>query len=128
MLVGWSLDWLFSKRLAGAKKTNERKEGHMALDVYFKEDILNALCAAYAANEGAANALLAAYAASEGAAKQDPADEVLKAYHRGFVTALGVVGLAFGLPPSAFLSEGQPPGQFLIQGQPRLPWKVEPDG
>ncbi len=90
----------------------------MALDVYFREDILNALCAAYAASEGATSLI----------AKQDLADGLLKAYYRGFVTALGVVGLAFGLPPSAFLSEGQPPGQFLIQGQPRLPWKVEPDG
>jgi hypothetical protein len=69
----------------------------MALDVYFREDILNVLRATYIAGEGPA-ALVAEVLGDRDLAEV-PADKLLQIYRRGFHTALGAVGLAFGLAP-----------------------------
>jgi|GEM_PF-4482068 len=72
----------------------------MAFDVYFKEDIFNALRSIYAAGDGASGLILELLQdpelrglVSEGAALT----RLVQIYRRGFVTALGAVGLAFGL-------------------------------
>jgi hypothetical protein len=67
----------------------------MALDVYFREDILNVLRAAYVAGEGPTS--LAAQLTHDPDLGGVPADKLLQAYRCGFITALGAVGLAFGL-------------------------------
>lgn len=67
----------------------------MAFDVYFKEDILNALRSVYAANEGAAG--LACELLQDPDLQGVELTRLMQIYRRGFVTALGAVGLAFGL-------------------------------
>jgi hypothetical protein len=66
----------------------------MALDVYFREDILNVLRATYVAGEGSGAVL-------EALEDQDlsavPVHKLVGIYRSGFATALGAVGLAFGL-------------------------------
>jgi hypothetical protein len=67
----------------------------MALDVYFKEDILNVLRATYVASEGPAT--LVAEVLQDPALRDVPLDKLLRIYRRGFLTAIGAVGIAFGL-------------------------------
>ena len=78
----------------------------MALDVYFKEDVLNVLRATYVAGEGPAT--LVAEMLQDPELQNVPLDKLLGVYRRGFVTALGAVGLAFGLesPRSARVDFG----------------------
>jgi hypothetical protein len=74
------------------------KEKGMALDVYFQEDILKALRAAHAASEG--SAALVAEMLDDPDLGQIPLSKLLGMYRRGYQTALGVIGLAFGLDPT----------------------------
>ena len=79
----------------------------MALDVYFKQDILNILRATYVAHEGPASLMVDLLQDRELCAALDAADvpleKLLQIYRQGFCTALSAVGLAFGVVP-----EGQP--------------------
>ena len=70
----------------------------MALDVYFRDDILNVLRATYAAADGPA-ALLGELV-RDPELRQLPLDRLVEVYRQGFCTALGAVALAFGLDPS----------------------------
>ena len=70
----------------------------MALDVYFRDDILNVLRATYAAADGPA-ALLTELARDPDL-RQMPVDRLVEVYRQGFCTALGAVALAFGLDRS----------------------------
>lgn len=67
----------------------------MSFDVYFKEDILNILRSTYAASEGSASLVLEMLEDPD--LKDVPVRKLLNIYRRGFATALGAVGLAFGL-------------------------------
>jgi hypothetical protein len=67
----------------------------VALDVYYKQDLYNALRAAYAANEGPAT--LVAEMLEDKELQDIPLDVLLRIYRRGFHAALGVIALAFGL-------------------------------
>ena len=67
----------------------------MALDVYFREDILNVLRATLAAS-GAPASLLSEFA-NDARLSDVPLDRLVDVYRQGFCTALGAVGLAFGL-------------------------------
>jgi hypothetical protein len=77
----------------------------VALDVYYREDILNVLRAMYVAGEGPATLV------SEILEDQDlrgiPLEKLLRIYRRGFHTALGAVGVAFGLVPLGREGEGR---------------------
>jgi len=70
----------------------------LALDVYFRDDILNVLRATYAAADGPA-ALLTELARDPDL-RHMPVDRLVEVYRQGFCTALGAVALAFGLDPS----------------------------
>jgi hypothetical protein len=70
----------------------------LALDVYFREDILNVLRATYAAADGPAALLSELIRDPE--LRHVPLDRLVQVYRQGFCTALGAVGLAFGLDPS----------------------------
>jgi hypothetical protein len=85
------------------------EEDDMALDVYFREDILNVLRATYVASEGPAT--LAVELLQDGDLRGVPLEKLLQIYRRGFHTALAAVGLAFGLVPS------EPVGQSLVRTQ-----------
>ncbi len=74
----------------------------MALDVYFREDILNVLRATYAA--AAVPASLLSSLAQDQRLGNAASDGLLEAYRQGFCTALGAVGLAFGVDPSGHRS------------------------
>ena len=78
----------------------------MGLDIWFAEDIRNALLAA---NE--ASAATAAIIAEQDLSGPQ-AIMILRAYHKGYRAALVTVALAFGLPPQTIYVE--PPTQ--IQG------------
>lgn len=67
----------------------------MALDVYFREDILNILRATYVASEGTSTLLTQLL--DDPDFHNVPIHKLMDIYRRGFVTALGSVGLAFGL-------------------------------
>jgi hypothetical protein len=67
----------------------------LALDVYFREDILNVLRATYAAADGPAALLSELVRDPE--LRHVPLDRLVQVYRQGFCTALGAVGLAFGL-------------------------------
>jgi hypothetical protein len=67
----------------------------MALDVYFREDILNVLRSAYVASEGSAS--LVTQVLQDPELRNIPVQKLLSIYRQGFVTALGSVGIAFGL-------------------------------
>jgi len=67
----------------------------MALDVFFKEDIRNILKSIYIASEGAI--LLADDLLQEPELSEIPLGTLLRIYRKGFVTALGSIGIAFGL-------------------------------
>ena len=72
----------------------------MAFDVYFKEDIFNALRSIYAAGDGASGVILELLQDPQlrGLVSEEAAlTRLVQIYRRGFVTALGAVGLAFGL-------------------------------
>jgi hypothetical protein len=70
----------------------------LALDVYFRDDILNVLRATYAAADGPA-ALLGELV-RDPELRQLPLDRLVEVYRQGFCTALGAVALAFGLDPA----------------------------
>ena len=82
----------------------------MALDVYYKQDILNVLRATYVANEGPASLVLETLADPDLRAAMDAAglpaeremiaEKMLHVYRQGFCTALAAIGLAFGLAPA----------------------------
>jgi hypothetical protein len=76
----------------------------MALDVYFREDILNVLRATYAAGEGPA--ALVAEMLQDDEFQGVSLDKLLQVYRQGFNTALGAVGLAFGLDARAAAARG----------------------
>ncbi len=67
----------------------------MSFDVYFKQDILNILRSTYAASEGSASLVLEMLEDPD--LQGVPVGKLLHIYRRGFATALGAVGLAFGL-------------------------------
>ena len=67
----------------------------MALKVYYREDILNALHAAYVASSGPA--ALATEVLEDQELQDIPLDKLLQVYMRGFNTALCAIGAAFGL-------------------------------
>ena len=83
----------------------------MALDIYYKEDILNALRALHVASEVPAALSIALLQGRDlpvevqGAAlyheREALAQDQLLAYQKGFRTALASVALAFGLVPVA---------------------------
>ena len=82
----------------------------MALDVYFKEDILNALRSAAAANGGAMGMI--AEWQSDPELRNVNAAKLAAIYERGFQQALGSIGLAFGVvepqrPPPRQIQEPQ---------------------
>jgi len=66
----------------------------MALDVYFREDIVNILRSVSLASEGPA--VLLAEIMQDPELKRVALDKLLEIYRRGFATALGAVGLAVG--------------------------------
>jgi hypothetical protein len=70
----------------------------LALDVYFRDDILNVLRATYAAADGPAALLSELVRDPE--LRHMPIDRLVEVYRQGFCTALGAVALAFGLDPS----------------------------
>ena len=90
------------------------EEDDMALDVYFKEDILNALRAMYVAGEGPAT--LAVELLQDGDLRGVPLEKLLQIYRRGFHTALAAVGLAFGLVPLD-MEQKAPADQSLVRAQ-----------
>jgi hypothetical protein len=71
----------------------------MALDIYYKEDILNALRGLHVAGAGSASLMSEILADPE---LQDlPLDKLLRVYQRGFNTGLVSVALSFGLDETA---------------------------
>jgi hypothetical protein len=68
----------------------------MALDIYFSEDIRNALLAADEASTSTARACAAV----------DGDQVTLRAYMEGYRAALSTVALAFGLMPSVIVAQG----------------------
>jgi len=64
----------------------------MALDIFFSDDIRNAL--------------LAADEASSSTAAYCPDGPILQAYMEGYRAALTTVALAFGLAPSVIVAQG----------------------
>jgi hypothetical protein len=84
-----------------------RREEKVALDVYFKQDILNVLRATYVANEGPASLVVELLKDRDLCAALDAADvpleKLLQIYRQGFCTALAAVGLAFGVVPEGRL-------------------------
>lgn len=76
----------------------------MTVDVYSKRDILNILRAIYTGGDGPA-ALLAELA-QDSELGQVPLEKVLRIYRQGFNTALGAVGLAFGMEAHPVQSVG----------------------
>ena len=75
----------------------------MALDVYYKEDILNALRGLHVAGEGPASLAVDLLGDPDLRASIEsgavPLEKLLQIYRRGFHTALAAVGLSFGLVP-----------------------------
>ena len=75
----------------------------MALDIYYKEDILNALRGLHVASEGPASLAVDLLCDPELRASIEsgaiPLEKLLQIYRRGFHTALAAVGLSFGLVP-----------------------------
>ena len=67
----------------------------MAMDVYFRQDILNVLRATYVACEGPASLALEMLQDQE--LQGVPLEKLLSVYQHGFQTALASVALAFGL-------------------------------
>jgi hypothetical protein len=80
----------------------------LALDVYFREDILNVLRATYVAADGPAALLSELVRDPE--LRHVPLDRLVQVYRQGFCTALGAVGLAFGLDSSE--RRGSSPGHL----------------
>jgi hypothetical protein len=90
----------------------------LALDVYFRDDILNVIRATYAAADGP-SALLSELV-RDPELRQMPLDRLVEAYRQGFCTALGAVALAFGLDPSDRRAN-PPAGLSAVVGQDALP-------
>jgi hypothetical protein len=83
----------------------------MALDVYFRDDILNILRSTYAASEGTSSLVMQLLQDPD--LEHVPVQKMLAIYRRGFITALGSVGLAFGL--DTIEQENQlPAGRSLV--------------
>ena len=87
----------------------------MALDVYFKEDILNALRSAAAANGGAMGMI--AEWQSDPELRNVNAAKLAAIYERGFQQALGSIGLAFGV-----IDMPQPPRQIQRSAESQQEW------
>lgn len=81
----------------------EEEREEMAVDVYFRKDILNVLRATYVASEGPAT--LVAELLEDPELRNVSLDKLLQIYQRGFNTALGAIGLAFGL--DSYSQEGE---------------------
>ena len=86
----------------------------MGLDIFFSEDIRNALLAA---NE--ASAATAAVIAEVGMVSEEVSEEAgkllalgLRAYREGYTAALATVALAFGLSPVVLLLPSRKVGNF----------------
>ena len=82
----------------------------MGLDIWFREDIYNALLAANEAN--AATTMVIAEVSEDLQLLHDPARALpltLRVYREGYKAALSTVALAFGISPQAVL--GGPDGQ-----------------
>jgi hypothetical protein len=83
-------------------------EDKVALDIYYKEDILNALRGLHVASEGPASLAVDLLGDPDLRASIEsgdvPLEKLLQIYRRGFHTALAAVGLSFGLVP---LERGQ---------------------
>ena len=77
----------------------------MGSQICFKQDVLNALRAAYVANRGSAR--LMAQTLGQFSAHDGSSDAILSAYNSGFAAALAAVALAFGLDRS---EDGAPVG------------------
>jgi hypothetical protein len=69
----------------------------MALDVFYKQDILNVLRATCVASEGSASLMVEMLGDED--LQGVPVEKLMAIYRRGFQTALASVGLAFGLVP-----------------------------
>ena len=70
----------------------------MGLDIFFAEDIRNALLAADEASSSTAR-VCAAVGGDPVTPRAEPRDEALRAYLEGYRAALTTVALAFGLSP-----------------------------
>jgi hypothetical protein len=79
----------------------------MALDIYGKEDVRNILRATYVASEGSAALLSEVLRDPE--LQQISLGKLLRIYRQGFASAVGAIGLAFGLDglPMAHELEGE---------------------
>lgn len=69
----------------------------MALDIYYKRDILNSLRGLHMAGAGSASLMDEILADPE--LRGLPLEKLLQVYQRGFNTALVATGLSFGLVP-----------------------------
>ena len=67
----------------------------MGSQICLKQDVLNALRAAYVANRGSAR--LMAQTLGQFSVHDGSSDAILSAYNSGFAAALAAVGIAFGL-------------------------------
>jgi hypothetical protein len=67
----------------------------MALDIYGKEDVRNILRATYVASEG--SAALLGEVLRDPELQQVALAKLLRIYRQGFASAVGAIGLAFGL-------------------------------
>jgi len=67
----------------------------MALDVYFREDILNVLRSTFVASEGSFT--LVTQLLEDPDFQNVPIQKLINIYRQGVITALGSVGIAFGL-------------------------------
>jgi hypothetical protein len=104
-------------------RSRRSQSDEMALKVYYKEDILNAVHAAYVASSGPA--ALATEILQDQELQGIPLDRLLQVYMRGFNTALCAVGAAFGLTNLVDqdrgyghrLAEKRDPATHLEQGE-----------
>ena len=67
----------------------------MALKIYYQEDVLNILRSTFVASEG--TAAVVTDMLHDPDLQEVPMEKLLQIYRRGFHTALGAIGLAFGL-------------------------------
>jgi len=87
--------------------------------LYFREDIVNALRAAYVASEG--TALLLTEVGPDSGLGGATQTELVEAYRRGFATALTTLGLAFGLDAAQSTGPAELGGDASANTQRQLP-------
>lgn len=95
----------------------------MGLDIFFTEDVRNALMAADEASSSTAR-VCAAVGGDTVTPRAEPRDEALRAYLEGYRAALTTVALAFGLSPDIITGhhgeilevEGRTVGEALPAG------------